>query len=199
MKTVSTTYRVPINYLWGPRRFSEGKEEWNMDVCIYLPTCTQQFIYHLPFAFTEIWIGPQHIQATLYIFCCFPLSYYWCTRLFNNTNWTRPAPTRQRVRRQTWRFYPGGLNVKCIMLFIFSISSEGGNRIKERLFAGSMRRRRRSETMREMRPWPAAPRWTWEGRAAAEARLCWCSMGFLRRCNCDLSTILIFPVSEMMF
>ena len=104
-----------------------------MDVCIYLPTCTQQFIYHLPFAFTEIWIGPQHIQATLYIFCCFPLSYYWCTRLFNNTNWTRPAPTRQRVRRQTWRFYPGGLNVKCIMLFIFYISSEGGNRIKERL------------------------------------------------------------------
>ena len=36
-----------------------------------------------------------------------------------NTNWTRPAPTRQRVRRQTWRFYPGGLNVKCIMLFIY--------------------------------------------------------------------------------
>ena len=43
-----------------------------------------------------------------------------------------------------------GLNVKCRHV-IFSISSEGGDRIKERLFAGSIRRRRRSETMREPR------------------------------------------------
>ena len=41
---------------------------------------------------------------------------------------------------------------------LFSISSEGGNGIRERLFAGSIRRRRRSETMREPRPRRAAPR-----------------------------------------
>ena len=69
---------------------------------------------------------------------------------------TSPDEAAGEEAGQTWRFYPGGLNVKCRHV-IFSISSEGGDRIKERLFAGSIRRRRRSETMRELRPWPAAP------------------------------------------
>ena len=108
------------------------------------------------------------------------------SKMRSNTSWMRRALTRRWVRTQMWRFYSGRLNVMCSV-------------IKERLFAGSIRRRRRSETMRELRPRRAAPRWTWEGRAAAEVRLCWCSRGFLCRCNCDLPTILIFPVCEMMF
>ena len=114
------------------------------------------------------------------------LSNRWSSsKMRSNTSWTRRALTRRRARTQTWRFYPGGLKCRHV---IFSISSEGGDRIKERFFAGSIRRRRRSETMRELR-------WTWEGRAAAEIRLCWCSRGFL----CRWPTILIFPVCEMMF